>query len=242
MFKLSNRACSARLLLGAAVAIAAVGTVSLWPVTTAVGSDHHVTLKRLTLFEKAVAFVDRELETRRLTAEIAGSDGTPEQRLLRMYEWVAANIHPVPPGLPLVDDHIWNIFVRRYGAIDQRAEALAVIASYDGMPAARVPLGKTSGRRAVQLTIVQLGERVVVFDVNNRIAFRKASGELATLNDLKTDFSLIERNGGDLIVDGSPYVENFREIRSYRPSFVRMEKQRLLPRLKDELLEHIVGS
>ncbi|MCS5607230.1 MAG: hypothetical protein NZ936_16690, partial [Alphaproteobacteria bacterium] len=73
--------------------------VARWPVTTSIGIDYRVTIKRLTLFEKAVAFVSRDLEMRRLMREIAGIGGTPEQRLLRMYEWVDVNVHPVPPGL-----------------------------------------------------------------------------------------------------------------------------------------------
>src|SRR5437763_3377156 len=89
----------------AAIAIAAalVGAAR-WPVTSAEGVNFHVTVKRITLFEKMVAFVDRDLQMHRLTAEIAGRDGTQEQRLLRMYDWVTENIQPVPAGLPVIDN------------------------------------------------------------------------------------------------------------------------------------------
>jgi hypothetical protein len=221
------------------VVAAATVIVARWPVTTAEGVDFHVTIKRLTLFEKAVAFVDRDLEMRRLTREIAGADGTREQRLLRMYDWVTANIHPVPPGLPVVDNHVLYIFVRRYGAMDQRAEALAALASYDGMPASTLPLGKYPKRLFVQLTVVKLADRLVVFDVNNRIVFRTSSGELATVSDLQADPSIIRRLGEGVIVDGAPYFEHFQRLSAFHPSFVRMEKQRFWPRLRDELLERV---
>ncbi len=228
-------------LLAVMAIVAALVIVARWPVTTAVGIDYQVTVKRLTLFEKTVAFVNRDLEMRRLMREIAGAGGPPEQRLLRMYEWVTDNIHPVPPGLPVVDDHVLYIFVRRYGAIDQRAEALAALASYDGMPATTVALGKNPKRRLVQLTVVRLADRLVVFDVNNRIVFRKSSGELATLEDLRDDASIIRKAGAAVVVDGAPYHEHFLQLGEVAPSFLRMEDQRFWPRLKNELVERLFG-
>jgi hypothetical protein len=137
---------------------------------------------------------------------------------------------------------VWHIFVRRYGEVDQRAEALAMLASDAGMPASTIPLGRVPNRRLVQLTVVNLEGRLVVFDVNNRIVFKKPSGELATLDELQADPALIRRNGAGVTVDGSPYDEFFVDFKSYRPSFVRMEKQRFLPRLKDEVIERLIGS
>jgi len=225
--------------VGALTVMAALVIAARWPVTTSVGVNYKVTVKRLTLFEKAIAFVDRDLEMRRLTREIAETGGAPEQRLLRMYEWVTDNIHPVPPGLPVVDDHVFDIFVRRYGANDQRAEALAALASYDGMPATTIALGKNPKRRLVQMTVVRIADRLVAFDVNNRIVFRKASGELATLNDLVADPSIIRTLGHGVVVDGAPYAEHFQQLSEVSPSFVRMEKQRFWPRLKDELSDRL---
>lgn len=226
-----------RWLLAAIAIVVVVGLVVLaqWPVTTAVGYNYVVTVKRLTLFEKTVAFVDRDMQMRRLTKEIGGASGSQEARLLRFYEWVRHNIHPAPPGFPIVDDHVLSIFVRHYGADDQRAEALAAIASYDGMPATAVGVVKGPKMRGVQLTLVQLGERVVVFDVNNEIVFRTASGGLATLDDLKRDASIIQREGGGRLIDGVPYHEHFAHIGSVNPRFLRMEDQRFWPRLKNEL-------
>jgi hypothetical protein len=223
-----------RVVIAGVLSAAIVGAAS-WPVTTSVGYNYHVTTKRWTLFEKAVAFVDRDLEMRRLTSDIAGADGTQEKRLLRMYDWVTENIHTVPPDMPVVDDHVLNIFVRHYGAIDQRAEALAALASYDGMPSALVALGKNPKRRLVQLTVVQMRDRVVAFDVNNRVVFRKPSGELASLDDLVADPSIIRESSHGAIVDGAPYEEHFERLREISPNYLRMAQQRVLPRLVNEL-------
>ena len=229
-------------LLAVMAIVTSLVIVARWPVTIAVGIDYRVTVKRLTLFEKAVAFVSRDLEMRRLMREITGIGGTPEQRLLRMYEWVNVNVHPVPPGLPIVDDHVLYIFVRRYGAIDQRAEALAVLASYDDMPATSLALGKDPSRKLIQLTVVQLDGRLVVFDVNNRIVFRKLSGELATIEDLRADASIIRRVGEGIVVDGAPYHEHFQLLGEVDLSFMRMEAQRFWPRLRNELIDSLFSQ
>lgn len=230
----SSRSRRTRRLVAAVVIAAAAVGAAAWPVTTSVGYNYKITTKRLTLFEKAVAFVDRDLEMRRLTREIAGTGGTPEQRLLRMYEWVRENIHPVPPGLLVIDDHVLYTFVRRYGAPDQRAISLAALASYDGMPGGLLPLGKTR-RLLVQLTVVKIGDRLLVFDVNNRAVFRLPSGELATLNDMIADPSIIKAAAPGVMVDGAPYDEHFERLREARPNFLYAAQQRMWPRLKNEL-------
>ena len=221
--------------------VAALVTLAGWPVTTHVGYNHRVITTRLTLIEKTLAFVDRDLAMRRLTKEIAGADGTSDERLMRMYQWVAANIRDVPAGLPVVDDHVWNIFVRRYGTVDQRAEALALLASYDGMPASTVPLGKVPSREVVQLTVVNVSGRVVVLDVNNRIIFHNLSGNLATVAELQGDPALIRVNAAGITVDGVPYEEHFARFRTVTPNFGRMQKQQLIPRLRAELSERVTG-
>ena len=224
----------------AGIALFAIAVlIGSWPTTTAVGYNYRVGIKRLTVFEKVVSFVDRDMLMRRIAGEIAGTDGTAEQRLLRMYTWVADNIHPVPEGFPVVDDHVAYIFLRHYGADDQRAEALAALAAYAGMPATTVGLVKGPKMRGVQLTLVRLGDKLTVFDVNHRIAFRRRSGELADFDDLKRDPSLIVDAGGGIVVDAVPYHEHFARIGQVTPRFVRMEEQRFWPRVKNELLRHL---
>ena len=61
-----------------------------------------------------------------------------------------------------------------------------------------------------------------------RIVFRRASGELATLSEVQSDPSIVERLGAGLVVDGVPYPEHFGRLEEFRPTFIRMEKQRPL--------------
>ena len=111
-----------------------------------------------------------------------------------------------------------------------------MLASYDGMPSTTLALGKDPNRKLIQLTVVHLDGRLVVFDINNRIAFRKLSGELATIEDLRADASIIRRVGEGIVVDGAPYHEHFQLLGEVDLSFVRMEAQRFWPRLRNELI------
>src|SRR5262249_19001416 len=94
---------------------------------------------------------------------------------------------------------------------------------------------KQRGMRGLQLTLVQLDGRIVLFDVNNEIVFRTASGQLASLDDLKRDASIALRAGAGRLVDGVPYHEHFAQIRDVDPRFGRMEDQRLWPRVRNGL-------
>jgi hypothetical protein len=228
-------------LAAGAVILVAVIVVARWPVTTSVGYNYEIWVKPLTLFEKTVAFLARDLEMRRIASEIGGPDGTPEERLLRMYDWVTRNIHPQPEGLPVVDDHVVNIFVRHYGAPDQRAEALAALATYSGMPATALGLGKLPGHFPVQLTVVDVGGRLVVFDVNHRFVFRTPAGELATLQDLIDTPSIVRSVGDGIVLEDAPYHEHFERLAAVTPSFRRMEQQQLWSRVKNEVIEQLTG-
>ena len=225
-----------RRLVVISAALAALVIVARWPVTTRAGYNYKVSVRQWTLLEKAVAFVDRDFQLRRLSEQIAGTGGTQEQRLLRMYDWVTANLGFVPEGFPVIDDHVLNIFIRQYGTQDQRAEALAVLASYDGMPGSTIPLGKGPKRRPIQLTVVKLDTRLVLFDVNNNIVFRRPSGELATVKDVVADPAIVKAAGRGLIVDDAPYEEHFARLGDVEVTFARMEKQRFWPRLWNETL------
>src|SRR2546430_2583949 len=64
-------------------------------------------------------------------------------------------------------------------------------------------------------------------------------GELATLSEVQSDPSIVERLGAGLVVDGVPYPEHFGRLEEFRPTFIRMERQRPLSRLKAEIVERL---
>lgn len=107
-----------------------------WPVTTRYGVDYRWSSRQIPLGEKGLDFLHRDFETRRLVREVTEGASGDEEKLKRITAWVSANVRPVPPGFPVVDDHIQNVWIRGYGTSDQRAEVFALLASYSGFSAA----------------------------------------------------------------------------------------------------------
>ena len=216
------------------IGLALIG-LACWPVTTRFGVDYRWSSRRITLFEKAVHFLSRDLQTRRLVAELTRGARGADEKLLRLFDWTVVHVRATPPGLPVVDDHPWHIIVRGYGAPDQRAEALALLASYAGFRAAAAALYAPGTDHRILVTVVRDGSRTFVFDVNNDIAFRKGRNALADVREVAANPDLIPTAARSLTIDGVPYERYLAGLASLAPGFQRMEAQKPWPRLKQEL-------
>ena len=225
-----NRRTIAGLVLTAGVVV-----LSLWPTTTRSGVNYQWSSKRIPLFEKAIDFVSRDLQLRRLAKEVADGASSEEQKALKIFVWVVRNVQPTPPGFPVVDDHVLHILIRGYGAPDQRAEALAVLASYNGMPATAALVSIPDVRAELVLTLVQVGGRIAVFDVSHELVFRNKAGTLADVDDITKEPSLVTNAARGISVYGVPYERYVIGFRDLRPAFSRMEQQKLWPRIKFEV-------
>ena len=222
----------------AAIAMVGVGVVVIanWPVATRYGVNWSWSAKRIPLYEKAINFLSRDLQTRRLAREVAGQAATDEERLLRLFHWVNEQVRPVPSGFPIVDDHVWNILVRGYGAPDQRAEAFAVLASYAGFPATAVCVQQPAIKGGTCLTVVQHQGRRLVFDVHFGVVFRNEQGALASIEDLLRNPALITAAAEGKVPPALPYAPHFTELAKADLRFFRMENQKPWGRFKSELL------
>ena len=208
---------------------------ALWPVTTRYGINYRWSSRRITLFEKAVHFISRDLQTRRLVAELTRGVERGEPTLIRLFEWTVANVHSTPEGFPVVDDHPLHILLRGYGAEDQRTEAFALLASYAGFPATAVTL-RVPGRDAgLIVAAVRAGPRTLIFDVNHGVIFRNEAGRLADLVELSRNPLAVRRAAGNLMVGGVPYARFFEGVDRQIPTFERMEGQKPWPRLRQEV-------
>ncbi len=196
------------------VTAAVLTTLALWPTSSYVGVNYQVTPHPITLFEKAVGFIDRDLRTRRLVAEITRGSEDSEETLVRLFQYSCQHVVPTPPGLPIIDDHPLHILLRGYGAPDQQTEAFALLASYAGFPAAAYTLtGSHQESRLVAL--VRLEKRLLVFDPVQGKLFRDSAGHLL-------DFEQLHRD---------PTQPFFSQTPPLGPSFGRMEDQKPLARL-----------
>ena len=217
-----------RRLVGAAAALV---IAALWPVTTRSGFNYQVTIRQITLGEKAVQFISRDLQTRRFVAELTRGVGRGEPTLVRLFDWTVEHVRPTPAGFPVVDDHPLHILIRGYGAEDQRTEAFALLASYAGFPAAKVTLRVPEMDEGLMVAAVRDGSRTLVFDVVNGLVFRNEDGHLADLTELSRNPLPVRRAAGDLTIGGVPYARFFEGVDPRAFSFSRMEGQKPWPRL-----------
>lgn len=217
--------------------VVAAGLVILgsWPVTTRYGVNHRWSSKRIPAIEKTINFVSRDLQLRRLAKEVVLGASSEEQKALTIFGWVIRHVQPTPPAFDVVDDHVLNILIRGYGAPDQRAEALAVLASYNGMPSTAATVSISEARAKLVLTLVQVDGRITVFDVGHALVFRNRAGKLADLDDIAREPSLTTNAVRGILVDGVPYERYVVGFRELRPTFSRMEQQKLWPRIKFEV-------
>ena len=117
------------LVLAAALALATSTAVSLQ------GVDYRITARPLPLYVKAIDFVHRHEHYRLLAREITAGLTGDRERADAVLAWTRREIRPIPDGFPIVDDHVLDIIVRRYGSLDQQADVCAVLLTYAGVPA-----------------------------------------------------------------------------------------------------------
>jgi hypothetical protein len=180
--------------------------VASMPTTARVGVDYEIHERSLPLYQKAIAFLHRDIEMRATAASIVGDTADPEERALKLLEWTARNVRPVPPGFPVIDDHPYSIVLRGYGTDDQAATVLANLAAYSGLPALRAfaPNG-TGGHRAFVAIAIDGDWRI--FDARG-VAFRSPDGRLASATAMKIDLS--QAKG---VTDQMPLDRLMHEIR-----------------------------
>ena len=128
---MSRTARRAGVLLAGVVVIVAVADL---PTTTQQGVNYVVSAHSLPLYAKALDFVDRDSNYRRLSAAVMAGAAGDEAKMRAAFDWTTANIRATPLGFPVIDDHTWHIIVRGYGqAVNVPASARASSSS-GGIP------------------------------------------------------------------------------------------------------------
>ena len=221
-------------LVAGTCAIAVLATVALWPVETRHGVYYEWTSTTIPLYEKAINFVSRDLQVRRVLDDVVGNESDPQRKVVRLFHWVRANVRPTPEGFPVVDDHILNILIRGYGAQDQRTEAFALLSTYAGMPAAYVLEKGPDGVTDFHLAVVQVEDDLYLFDVVNGIAFQDSTGALVDVERLRASPELLGIGGDVATILCSAYRRVLASEAGTNPSFERMEMQIPWRRLRIE--------
>ena len=222
-----------------AAVVLALGVLNL-PTTTSIGVNYVETTQRLPLYQKALAFVDRDIQTRRVAATVvAGLPPSEGARALGILAWAHQNVRPRPAGFPAVDDHIFHTIVRGYGDVDQAADVFATIADYAGIPATLIPVYNANGNLLYAFAYAFVDGDWRVFDVRAGTVIRDRTGELASVSQLRADAEL----GRGLPMpaeSGVDYTELFKRLpEPLAPDDSRAADQRPFNRLWREIVRNL---
>lgn len=211
-------------------------------VSTRQGFNGHVRLIRMPLYVKAMGFLARNYEYQRMVKEITRGCHTEEEKVLAIFNWTHENIKPVPPGMPVVDDHILNIIIRGYGSVDQSQDVFTTLCCYAGIPA-MWEQAYAKGRTVwYPVSLVRIGGKWRVFDSYYNKYFRNKNGEIASIEDIVTDRSIIAKSGiAGRLCNGIPCEEFYYNLKPVKyTEMTRPEQQMPLKRLVFEI-EKAIG-
>ena len=233
-----------RKILAAVVLVLIAGgcTILNLPTTTRQGINYKVTVRRIPLYAKAIDFLHRHYQQQQIADGICDARASDADCVLALFEWTHQHVPRTPEGWTIVDDHVTNIIIRGHGMSDQIADVFATLCVYAGVPAFFKVLDDPAQPRHLVLAFARIGDRWVPFDVENRVVFHNRRGELAGIDELLADSSLIDEqtagNFGELPY--SRYI-SARNLRPFTvPNPLRATLHQPWPRLRYEL-RRLVG-
>jgi hypothetical protein len=208
---------------GLVLGLALVGMI---PTVSREGVDEALVVHRIPLWEKAAKFYIRHVEFSRWAHDAAGGETDPQRRVLRLMNWTMKQVQHIPPGLPLIDDHISHIVLRHYGSDGQRAEVFTALTTYTGNEGRWWGFTPPGAKRRVTLSFVRSNEGWWVVDVSNGAWFETPDGKIATIADFQRPERLRRRGPEPNGLDGTPYLAYYRDLdRVFQKSFSRAPGQ-----------------
>lgn len=154
------------------------------PVTSQQGVNYAVKTLKMPLYIKIIEFLDRDYHYKELARRICQEYRSDEDKVLAIFAWTQQNIKTnIPEGWPVIDDHVWHIIIRGYGANDQFQDVFTTLCNYAKLDAFFCRLSKNS-REKITFSFVRLRKEWSVFDAYNGIYFKNKKGELANIKDL----------------------------------------------------------
>jgi len=220
--------------------LAAVIWVANLPTSIHVGVNGYFRQIHMPLYVKWTQFLARHYEYERLARQITAGCRTEEEKVLAILRWTKSNLRNVPAGMPVCDDHTLYIIIRGYGMPGQFQDIFTTLCAYAGLPAF---FGKAYDRQhnnKYNLSFVKLHGKWRVFDAYYGKYFKSSNGDIAAVEDILKDHSLIKGNGVDaIVINGIPYSDfyytldlstarNGSTLRPYR----QMPFQRILYEIK----------
>ncbi len=201
---LSRRRLIPFLVFASAASVLLLGQV---PLTTRQGVNFHVSSHTIPAYAKMIGFLHRHYEYQALAEKITRNCASSQECATAIFSWTRLHILPTPQGYPIVDDHILHIIIRGYGQDDQMADVFTTLSTYAGIPAFWAVFRAAPAKGSVVLSFVEVDGQWTVMDVARGLVFRRPDGQLASVEELQADKSIITAAAGSLRLHGNAYVD-----------------------------------
>ena len=213
-------------------------------VTMLQGVDYKVSRITLPLYLKVLNFYCRHYNYKWLAKRITGHLDTKEDKILRLFHWTHETIKRQPESLPVMDSHVWDVYVRGYGVSDNFHDLFTTLCNYIGADAFFTALYIKDSGRGLQLSLVRIKRGWVMFDPYDGIYFRNNRGGLATIEEINEDWHIVNlANRARTKATYEQYiVENLPKIEEMGSSLLRANTQSPINRLRFQLHKWFFGE
>ena len=184
-------------------------------VTTKQGINYQVYDLRIPLFLKILGFMNRHYNYEQLMKSIVNRNDCAEERAIKIFAWTYKNIRNQPKGLPVVDDHVWHIIIRGYGADDQACDVFTVLCNYANIDAFFSPVYTKDNAGLIPLSFVNINNHWRVFDPHNGVYFKNKAGEFASIEQIRSGDWQVDNNisSKQFDIDYATYLQNLPDIK-----------------------------
>jgi len=185
-------------------------------VTMLQGVDYKVSRITLPLYLKVLNFYYRHYNYEWLAQRITGHLDTKEDKILRLFHWTHETIKRQPESLPVMDSHVWDVYVRGYGVSDNFHDLFTTLCNYIGADAFFTALYIKDSGRGIQLSFVRIKRGWVAFNPHKGFYFRNHTGDLTTIEEMdERDWHIVslaqidisKANYEQYLVENLPIIE-----------------------------------
>lgn len=167
------------------------------------------------LYIKIIEFLDRDYHYKELAERICQGCSSDDDKVLALFEWTHQNIKAnIPKDWPIVDDHVWYIIVRGYGARDQFSDVFTTLCNYAGLDAFYTWVYAVNRTKRIPLSFVKIEGRWGIFDPYYGNYFKNKNDEVADIEEVKSSSTWsIESLDGKPDMDYAVYLDNLRSVK-----------------------------
>lgn len=208
-------------------------------VTTQQGINFQVQTIRIPLYLKIIDFMDRHYNYKQLVKRIIKDEHDKQKRVMEIFSWAYHHIKKQPESLPVIDDHVWHIIVRGYGAYDQSCDVFSTLCNYAGIESFYDIVPSKDKYEKILLSFVRIQNRWYVFDPYNGVYFVNTEGKLVDIAEIKSGDCQLKSLGmpKKAVLNYSNYLDNLPNIKELTLRRARIQSP--FKRLVYEVRKHL---